>query len=232
MLPAILAAGVAAGQMAGSLYGASQDRAAQEALQKNKQRALNTALAQSNTQYDKMLDLLNQYNTNRIKLADNDTVAEYQNLINSYNPEDYTYDFDKFSYDKSVDDFMNPEAEKIAELAGLKTQAQMAGQGAAKGTGALANMGYSRWEAARDLYKDAQNTYNTERNQAYREYSDYITNMQNKLNAINTNTMNKMNLLGGAVQNEQQSQSDYMSDLLSILGDRASTNVNATVGAF
>ena len=232
MIPALIGAGVALGQMGASLYGASKDREAAEALQKRKERTINNALAQSNVSYDQMMDKLNSYNNNRISLADEATVQQYKDLLNSYNPEDYAYDFDKFSYDKTVDDFMNPEAEKIAELAGLKTQAQMAGQGAAKGTGALAGMGYSRWEAARDLYKDAQQQMNQDRNQAYQEYGDYITRMQNKLNTINQSTMNKMNVLGGAVQNEQQAQGDYMSDLLSIMGDKASTNINAAIGAF
>ena len=73
---------------------------------------------------------------------------------------------------------------------------------------------------------------NADRSQAYREYGDYITNMQNKLNTISQGQLNKANLLGGAISNEQQQQSDYMADLLGIMGDKASTNVNATIGAF
>ena len=232
MIPAIIAGGVALAQMGASMYNASKDRAAAERLQRQKQNAINWALDKSNSTYDQMMNKLNEYNNNRVKLADDSMVNEYKNLMANYNPEDYTYDFDKFSYDKSVDDFMNPEADKIAELAGLKTQAGLAGEGAAKGTGALANMGYSRWEAARDLYKDAQQQMNQDRQNAYQEYGDYIDRMQRKLDTINTSTMNRISMLGGAVQSEQQAQGDYMSDLLGIMGDRAQTNVNATIGAF
>lgn len=232
MIPALLGAGVALGGMAANMYSQSEDRDLQRELQQKKQKAVANAKAQANADYDNMLARLNDYNSNRISLADQGTIDEYKNLLTNYNPEDYTYDFDKFSYNKTADDFMNPEAEKIAELAGLKTQARMAGQGAAKGTGALAGMGYSRWEAARDLYKDAQQQMNQDRQNAYQEYGDYIDRMQRKLDTINTNTMNRMNMLGGAVQNEQQAQSDYMSDLMNIIGDKASMNVNATLGAF
>ena len=209
---------------------AQQQRDLERRMQEQKQRAVQNALAQSNTEYQRMMNLLNDYDANRMRLADDDMVQQYKDLISNYQPE--VYDFDKFSYDKSVDDFMNPMADKIANLAGLETQASQAAQGAAGGTGAMAGMGYSRWKAAEDLYKDAQAQMNIDRNQAYNEYSDYITNMQNKLNTISQGQLNKASLLGGAISNEQQQQSDYMADLLCIMGDKASTNVNATIGAF
>lgn len=198
--------------------------------QEARQRAVQNAAAQANITFEQMQDILNSYNQNRMKLADDSMVSQYKDLISNYQPQ--VYDFDKFNYDKSVEDFINPEAEKIAQLAGLETQAQMAGQGNAKGTGGLANIGYSRWKAAEDLYKDAQAQYNADRSQAYKEYGDYITNMQNKLNTISQGQLRKANLLGGAITNEQQQQSDYISDLLGIMGDKSSTNINAAMGAF
>lgn len=211
---------------------AQQQRELERELQAQKQHAVQGALAQSNAEYQKMMDLLNDYDTNRMRLADDNMVQQYKDIISKYEPQ--TYEFGKFSdeYNKSVEDFMNPMADKIANLAGLETQASQAGAGAAGGTGAMAGMGYSRWKAAEDLYKDAQAQMNADRSQAYREYGDYITNMQNKLNTISQGQLNKANLLGGAITNEQQQQSDYMADLLGIMGDKASTNVNATIGAF
>ena len=213
-----------------NLINAQQQRDLERELQRQKQNAVHGALAQSNAEYQQMMNLLNNYNDNRISLADDNMVQQYKDLISNYQPE--VYDFDKFSYDKSVDDFMNPMADKIANLAGLETQASQAGQGAAGGTGAMAGMGYSRWKAAEDLYKDAQAQMNADRSQAYQEYGDYIDRMQNKLNTISQGQLNKASLLGGAITNEQQQQSYYMADLLGIMGDKASTNVNATIGAF
>lgn len=207
-----------------------QAREDERKRQEAKQRAVQNAGAQANVTYDQMMNMLNNYNDSRMKLADNDTVQQYRDLIQNYNPQ--VYDFDKFSYNKSVDDFINPEAEKIAQLAGLETQAQATGQGAAKGTGGLANIGYSKWKAAEDLYKDAQAQYNADRSQAYQEYGDYISNMQNKLNTISQGQLQKANLLGGAIQNEQAAQGDYISDLLGLMGDKTQTNINTAIGAF
>lgn len=215
-----------------NLWNAEQERDYNRALQRQKERALQNALTQANAGFREEEDLLSSYDRNRIRLADPTTVQEYRQLLDSYNPQ--AYEFGKFGdeYNKTVEDFMNPEAERIAELAGLKTQAQMAGQGAAKGTGALAGMGYSRWEAARDLYNDAQQQYNADRSQAYREYGDYIDRMQNKLDTISQGQLQKAQLLGGAITNEQQAEADYLADLLGLKQDKISTNINATLGAF
>lgn len=180
--------------------------------------------------YDTLEHKLNEYNDSRIRLADDDMVNDLRTMMSGYDPE--VYDFNKFNYTKSIDDFMNPEAEKIANLAGLKTQADLAGRGAAKGTGGLAGIGYSRWDAANQLYKDAQSAMQDDRSQAYREYGDYIDRMQEKLNTINKGKLDKINLLSGAVQNEQTQQGDYMADLISLMSDRASTNINAGLGAY
>lgn len=206
------------------------ERDAAERARKEKAKAITRAGELAGHDYDQALDILNQYNQNRMRLADENDLATLKDIINSYNPQ--TYEFDKFNYNKSIDDFLNPEAEKIAEMAGLETQAGLAGSGAAKGTGALANMGYSRWKAAEDLYKDAQSQMLQDRSQAYREYGDYIDRMQKKLDTISQGQLNKSNLLSGIVQNEQTQQSDYMADLLNILGDKAQNRTSTAIGAF
>lgn len=214
------------------LYNADKEREYKREQDEKRRRYMEYANTQAQNQYNNMMDLLDEYDANRMKYATPEMQQEFMDLVNSYNPSDYVYDFDKFSYDKSVDDFIDPNAQKISEMAGLQTQADATAGGAAGGTGALANMGYSRWQAASDLYKQAKQDLMNDRQQAYREYSDYIGNMQNKLNAMSTQQMGKINLLGGNIDKEQQLNSDYMSDLLGIMGDKAQTQINTTMGAF
>lgn len=224
------------GDLAGagvSAWNAYQEREAAEEERRRKQRAIEQQLSRANTDYGRMQELLGQYETDRIRLADDDMITALKKEMANYAP-GQTYDFGKFSdeYNKTVEDFLNPEAEKIANLAGLETQAQLAGSGAAKGTGGLAGIGYSRWNAARDLYRDAQEALRADRSQAYTEYGDYIDRMQKKLDTLSQGQLSKINVLSGAVQNEQQQQSDYMADLLDLMKDRTQTNINATLGAF
>lgn len=226
----LVGAGVGAGVSAWNSY---KEREAAEEERRRKQRAIEQELSRANTDYGRMQELMGQYETDRIRLADDDMITALKKEMASYAP-GQTYDFGKFSdtYNKTVDDFLNPEAEKIAELAGLKTQSQLAGSGAAKGSGALANLGYSRWNAAEQLYKDAQDAYRQDREQAYTEYGDYIDRMQKKLDTLSQGQLSKINVLSGAVQNEQEQQADYMSGLLDLMKDKSQTNINATLGAF
>lgn len=228
-----MAAGAAAANVLDTFITSWTNQQAREDEKKQreaKQRAVQNAIAQGNVTFDQIQGILNDYNAGRIRLADDNTVNELKTLMNEYQPQ--TYDFDKFPYDKSVNDFIDPNAQKIAELAGLETQASQAGQGAAGGTGAMAGMGYNRWKAAEQLYKDAQQQYNTERSQAYQEYGDYIDRMQKKLDTISQGQLQKINMLSGAVQNEQQQQSDYISDIIGILGDKTQMNIQGQSMAF
>lgn len=215
-----------------NLYNSSKEREYQREQDRKRRQALEQANAVAQQQYDQMLGLMNDYDRDRFHYSTPVTENEFMQLVGSYNPNDYVYDFDKFNYGKSVDDFIDPNAEKIAEMAGLSTQGNATLAGNAGGTGALANMGYSRWQAASDLYNQAKNDLLQDRQQAYGEYSDYIRNMQNKLNTMSNQQMNKINLLGGNIDKEQQLKSDYMSDLLDIMGDKVSTNINSTLGSF
>ena len=201
---------------------ARQDRA--RAVEQGRQMAMHD--------YDTLEGLLSDYDQSRIRLADDNTVKDLKQLMSSYDPQ--VYDFGKFedSYTKTIDDFLNPEADKIANLAGLKTQADLASRGAAKGTGGLAGLGYSRWQAAEQLYKDAQQAMKDDRAQAYTEYGDYIDRMQKKLDTLNQGKLNKINMLSGAVTNEQTAQSDYMADLVALMSDKAKTNIEAGIGAY
>lgn len=177
-------------------------------------------------------DLIERTYGNLPKLSNADTIKQYTDIMNTYDPNAYAYNFDKFSYDKNVEDFMNPEAERIANLAGLKTQAGLAGQGAAGGSMGGAGIGYAKWEAARDLYNDAQAQYNADRQQAYGEYADYIQNAQNRLNVLSQQTMNKYNMLGGAISHDEAQQQDYVADLLGVMGDKANVNLQAGINKY
>lgn len=192
-----------------------------------KREAATLAKQAANMGYDELMDTLGQYEGQRISTYDPNQLKAYKDIINDYRPG--IYGFKQFEHGKTIDDFMNPEAEKIAELAGLKTQASLAGQGAAKGTGALANMGYSRWEAANQLYRDAQNAMTADRQQAYKEYGDYIDRQQANLDRLSKGTLERANLLGGSITSEQQAQSDYWNSLMNLMGDKTQANINANL---
>ena len=87
-------AGEAAAGVFGTLVNSWMNQQAREdekRLQERKERAINSQLANANVTYDQMMNLLNQYNNNRISVADDSMVKQYKDLISNYNPQ--TYDF-------------------------------------------------------------------------------------------------------------------------------------------
>lgn len=204
---------------------AEEKRAAQE-----KARHIAEAGAAAGATYQEIEDMIREAQAGQFEWATPEQKQMYQDLVASYEPQ--TYDFDKFSYGKTAEDFMNPEAEKIAELAGLKKQAELAGMGAGRGTAADAVTGYSKWEAAEKLYKDAQDALRDDRSQAYQEYGDYIDRMQHKLDTLNQGTLNKINLLGGNISQQQQAELELLSDLIGVKQDKAQTEINTGVAAY
>lgn len=224
--------GIAGGMFDTAMNYIQSEKSRKEAKRASQEKARRIAEAgqAADVTYNDIIDMLEDYKAGQYEWATPEQKEMYQSLVTSYEPQ--TYDFDKFSYGKTVEDFLNPEAEKIAELAGLKKQAELAGMGAAKGSGADAVMGYSKWEAAEKLYEDAQNALQQDRGQAYQEYGDYIDRMQRKLDTMNQGTLNKINLLGGNIGKSEEAQSDYIADLISVMGDRAASKINTGVAAY
>ena len=204
---------------------AEQKRAAQE-----KARRIYEAGREAEATYQDIEDMIREAQAGQFEWATPEQKEMYQDLVTSYEPQ--TYDFDKFSYGKTAEDFLNPEAEKIAELAGLKKQAELAGMGASRGTAADAALGYSKWEAAEKLYNDAQQALREDRSQAYQEYGDYIDRMQRKLDTLNQGTLNKINLLGGNISQQQQAELDLLADLIGVKQDKAQTEINTGIAAY
>lgn len=232
-----MAVGEIVGGIAGGMFDTAmnyiqseKNRAAQERAAQEKARRISEAGMAADATYNDIIDMLEDFKAGQYEWATPEQKELYQQLVTSYEPQ--TYDFGKFEYGKSVEDFMNPEAEKIAELAGLKKQAELAGMGSAKGSGADAVMGYSKWEAAEKLFEDAQNALREDRGQAYQEYGDYIDRMQKKLDTINQGTLNKINLLGGNISRDEEAKSDYMADLISVMADQAASRINTGVAAY
>jgi hypothetical protein len=224
--------GGAVGGMAGAAMNFveyQQQREDERRREDARRKALAEAGAKADTTFQSMQDILEEAQKGQYEWATPEQKELYQQMVNEYAPQ--TYEFGKFSdeYNKTAEDFLNPEAEKIAELAGLRKQGELAGMGAGRGTGADALIGYSKWQAAEDLWKDAQEQAYRDRSQAYQEYGDYIDRQQKKLDTINQGNLQKISLLQGNIAASEQQKSDNLSDLLAIMGDKSSGQINLGV---
>jgi len=102
-----------------------------------------TAAAQENleiveSQNQQISDAIKNYYANNSTSTNtsSDDVDSYYDAIRNYDPNDYVYDFDEFDYDKTVDDFYNPNKDKIIDAVAKTTQQTASGAGIGRGTGA------------------------------------------------------------------------------------------------
>ena len=219
-------AAMAAGALANMYAADKQSEATKQATQAERQARLAAAAAlkeqgeYTQDEYESLLKDINDYYDNRVSLGSEDDVAKYKSSIEGYNPSDYVYDFDDFSYDKTKEDFLNPYYNKIIGDVALKAQNSAAGAGMGRSTFAAQNIARAVAQKEDELYKTALNEYNTDRSQAYKEYSDAIASNQEKLNALREGEQYKMGLEGNLAKDYISTQDAQQSDLMNLKQDK------------
>jgi len=141
-------------------------------------------------------------------------VDSYYSALREYNPSDYAYDFGEFDYGKTVDDFYNPNKDKIIDATAKTTQQMASGAGIGRGTGAASAIATDVADKNEELYNDALTQYNTDKASEYQEYSDYIDKNQNKLNALSDATNTQLTNLGTVSNAVSQNEQNEFEDTL------------------
>ena len=204
------------------LFGASEE-AESEA---EKQKILEQVKSEYNLTQDEVNSLLEAYYSDPDSFLGTEAdVQAYREAIANYNPDDYVADFEDFSYDKTVDDFVNPYYDQIISETGKSVEQTAAGAGVGRGTGAANAIAKAQAEKSDSLYQTALNQYNTDRAQSYSEWSGNITAMQNKLNALKAAADTSLTLKGNLAQNYTDAQQQKYSDLIAAKQNQAEGNL-------
>ena len=217
---ALIGAGV--GTLAGlfSAYEQEQDSA-------RKQRILDHIKSQFNMDQAEVERMMAEYYDNPENfLGTQKDVEDYRQAIKDYAPDDFVYDFDEFSYDKDVDDFVNPYYDKIIDATSKKVQHSAAGAGVGRGTGAANAIAEAVAQKDDELYKTALGEYNADRSRAYSEWSGNIQAMQNKLNQLKAATDSKMNLTGNLANDYLTTQQQRKQDEIAAAQNRSQGNLS------
>jgi hypothetical protein len=176
--------------------------------------------AESQATYDKMEQMLTDYNNNRFRFATPKMQQKYIESMENFEPNNYVYDFGQFGYDKTVDDFINPNRDKILADVGKGVQGTAAGAGLGLSRGTVDNAIAAQMDKSEQLWKDAYDQYNRDKDFEYKKYADDITNNQNRLNTLADLTTGQQQALAGAIGKDQTGDSQYWTDMISLLGDK------------
>ena len=178
--------------------------------------------------YTNMMKLLSGYHDKQDRFVTPEMKQEYQRMLSEYDPNAYIYDFDKFQFTDengkplSREDFVVEN--KDAMLADIESALShsAAGAGLGRGSGAAGAIAQGVADKSLELQRLANQEYQQERTNAYNEWSDYIDKMQAKMGLQEAGYRQQMGLIGGEMERERGEESDYMSDLLSLLQGKSS----------
>lgn len=205
------------------------DRYQQAEAAKKAKKRVEKVSQQTESDYNQMLEMLDKWRGDQITTASPQMVSEYSRLLENFDPSEYTADIEKFEFTDEQgnpltrEDFLAKNRDQILQSVTDRIQHSAAGAGLGRGTGAA--LGIAEGVAAKDeeLQRLANEEYRADRQQAYSEWSDYIDKMQRKLDAERAGTENRIAMLGGAIGQQQQQESDYMADLLALLENKRAT---------
>lgn len=193
--------------------------------EKEKQELINRAAKEYNASADQVEAMFRSYYATNPSLGTQTDVETYQNMVRNYDPTQYAYKPTEFEYDKTVDDFIDPYADKVMDAAAKKVSASAAGAGLGRGTGAANAIAQKEAEVYGGIYDKAQAAYQADRSQSYNEFQGYIQNMQNYLNSINANTQFQIQQTGNLAADYQDMQRQQVEDYAQLASDRAKANL-------
>ena len=214
-------AGGVLGAIAG-IFAASEE----EANAEKKRKILDELKYEYGFQQDQIDELIDAYYSDPESfLGTQEDVDAYRDALKSYKAEDYVYNFDPFSYNKNVDDFVTPYYDKIIDETTSKVQHSAAGAGVGRGTGAANAIASAAAQKEDELYKTALQQYNTDRAQTYSEWSGNIDKMQQKLNQLKAARDTQLNNLGTLATDYTNTRKQQFEDEIAAKQARANGNL-------
>lgn len=203
------AIGAGLGLVAGlwSAYESAQD-------EKEKRRVLEQAAQQLNTSTQELQDAVNQWYKDNPSIGSQSDINDYQTLIRGgtlsngttvegYDPNEFVYNYEDFDDKYNVDDYYAPNREALIEKTGDAVQARAAGAGIGRGTGAANQIATAVADKNEELYKDALEAMNQDRQFAYNLWNAKIQQGQNRLNQLKNAKDTQLSLYGGLAEDFQ-----------------------------
>ena len=219
---------VGLGVMAANLIGNQLNSAAEQEQKQQGRAYLQGAQSSANSAYNNIINGLDAYYKQRGSLGTDKDAASYKQAIEGYDPNSFVYtpgQFNAADYGVgSREDYINPYYDQIIGDTAAQVQHTAAGAGLGRGSGAAQAIATEVAQKNNELWKEANQEYQDERNFAYRQYGDYIQNMQNALNARRAATDTKLTMQGNLAQDYVNAMDSHQSDRLKALQDQIATN--------
>lgn len=204
-------AGFAVGGPWGSLAGGAIGLAAglfgeYEAAQseEEKRKVLEKASQQLNTSIANLQTKLDEYYRQNESIGTAEDKLKYQELAHGFDPNEFVYDYEDFDDNYDVNDYYAANRQAIIDKTSDQLQATAAGAGIGRGTGAANQIATGVANKNEELYRDALQAMNQDRQFAYNLWNSQIQLGQNRLNQLRSAKEAQLSLYGNLAQDYQQ----------------------------
>ena len=203
----------------------------QEQDEKKKQRILEQAAQQLNTDTATLKALADQYYAENKSTGRKDDVSTYRNLVDTYDPNEFVYDAPEFEDNFDVNDYYAANKDAIIDKVADTIQHRAAGQGIGRGTGAANAIATGVAEKNEDLYKDALEARNADRQFAYSLWQANIQNAQNRLKQLQEGKNTQLSLYGNMAKDYQDWQNAKFQTQLDLDKQHMNNSLNLTLAS-
>jgi len=192
-------AGGAIGLAAG-LFGEYEAAQSEEA----KRKILEKAALQLNTSVGNLQTKLDEYYRQNESIGTAEDKLKYQELAHGFDPNEFVYDYEDFDNNYDVNDYYAANRQAIIDKTSDQLQATAAGAGIGRGTGAANQIATGVANKNEELYRDALQAMNQDRQFAYNLWNSQIQLGQDRLNQLRSAKEAQLSLYGNLAQDYQQ----------------------------
>lgn len=207
--------------------------------EKERKRIIKKAAKEMNASYDDIKRMFEQYKTDNPSIGRQSDVENYRDLIDNYDPSEFEYNeknlgvpttFDSSEFD-DIDKWYAPNKQAIIDKTADSIQHRAAGMGIGRGTGAANMIATGVAEKNEDLYKDALQARNADRQFAYSLWQTNIQNAQNRLKSLQEGKRTQMDLYGNLAEDFQNYNQAMAQTEMDLAKQKANNNMSLTLAS-
>lgn len=219
-------AGAAVGLIGGVIgeYEAAQS-------ERERRRIIEEAAQQYGTSVAEMQQMVNNFYSENTPVGREADLTKYRELVDNYDPNEFVYDYEDFDNNYNVDDYYAKNKDAIIDKVSDQLQHTAAGAGIGRGTGAANQIATGVAEKNEDLYKDAVNAMNQDRQFAYNLWNAKIQQGQNRLNQLQNAYNTQIGMYGNLAEDYQQWQQNKLQQSLDLQNNAATNKMQLTLAS-
>lgn len=207
--------------------------------ERERQEIIKQAAQEMNASYSEIENMFKRYKQENQAIGRESDLTKYRDLVDTYDPNEFEYNeenlgvpttFDTSEFD-DIDKWYAPNRQAIIDKTADSIQHRAAGMGIGRGTGAANMIATGVADKNEELYKDALQARNADRQFAYSLWQTNIQNAQNRLKNLQEGKKTQLDLYGNLAEDFQNYNRDIAQTEMDLAKQRANNNMSLTLAS-